>query len=115
MKSLRIKQIYIFLNLLFYKPFSVYSFFFNIDFCVVGFFLVVDIYRMSVIRTLTLLTIGATIALAQRRLALPDPRSCANRKCKHIHIFKKKLILDFMHLEFIMLNHDESKEPSRSI
>lgn len=36
--------------------------------------------RMSVIRTLALLTIGATIALAQRRLALPDPRSCANRK-----------------------------------
>ncbi|XP_055304851.1 uncharacterized protein LOC129569736 [Sitodiplosis mosellana] len=34
---------------------------------------------MSVLRTLTLLTIGATIALAQRRLALPDPRSCANR------------------------------------
>lgn len=37
-------------------------------------------YRMSVLRTLTLLTLGATIALAQRRLALPDPRSCANRK-----------------------------------
>lgn len=37
-------------------------------------------FRMSVLRTLTLLTIGATVALAQRRLALPDPRSCANRK-----------------------------------
>lgn len=36
--------------------------------------------RMSVLRTLALLTIGVTAALAQRRLALPDPRSCANRK-----------------------------------
>lgn len=35
---------------------------------------------MSVLRTLTLLAIGATVVLAQRRLALPDPRSCANRK-----------------------------------
>lgn len=35
---------------------------------------------MSVLRTITLLAIGATVALAQRRLALPDPRSCANRK-----------------------------------
>lgn len=43
-------------------------------------FLLVSLCRMSVLRTLTLLTIGATIALAQRRLALPDPRSCANRK-----------------------------------
>ncbi|KAL9702577.1 hypothetical protein quinque_006095 [Culex quinquefasciatus] len=34
---------------------------------------------MSVLRTLTLLAIGATVVLAQRRLALPDPRSCANR------------------------------------
>lgn len=35
---------------------------------------------MSVLRTLALLIIGVTAALAQRRLALPDPRSCANRK-----------------------------------
>lgn len=34
---------------------------------------------MSVLRTIALLTIGVTAALAQRRLALPDPRSCANR------------------------------------
>lgn len=27
----------------------------------------------------TVLALGATLALAQRRLALPDPRSCANR------------------------------------
>lgn len=38
------------------------------------------IFRMSVLRTLTLITLGAAVALAQRRLALPDPRSCANRK-----------------------------------
>lgn len=42
---------------------------------------------MSVLRTLTLLTIGATIALAQRRLALPDPRSCANRKYTTITLY----------------------------
>lgn len=35
---------------------------------------------MSVLQTLALLVIGATCILAQRRLALPDPRSCANRK-----------------------------------
>lgn len=35
---------------------------------------------MSVLRTLLLLALGATVTLAQRRLALPDPRSCANRK-----------------------------------
>lgn len=31
-------------------------------------------------RELTLLVIGAAMVLAQRRLALPDPRSCVNRK-----------------------------------
>lgn len=39
---------------------------------------------MSVLQTLALLVIGATCILAQRRLALPDPRSCANRKCFYI-------------------------------
>ncbi|KAH8412076.1 hypothetical protein KR222_008710, partial [Zaprionus bogoriensis] len=35
--------------------------------------------EMFVLRTLLLLAVSATVALAQRRLALPDPRSCANR------------------------------------
>lgn len=35
---------------------------------------------MSVLRTVLLLALGATMTLAQRRLALPDPRSCSNRK-----------------------------------
>ena len=35
--------------------------------------------KMSVLRTLALLVIGVTVVVAQRRLALPDPRSCANR------------------------------------
>lgn len=35
---------------------------------------------MSMLRTMLLLTLSATVTLAQRRLALPDPRSCANRK-----------------------------------
>lgn len=51
--------------------------------------------RMSVIRTLALLTIGATIALAQRRLALPDPRSCANRKYR-IHIHTLHVVIVFL-------------------
>lgn len=45
-----------------------------------NFFFFIFYYRMSVLRTLALLTIGVTAVLAQRRLALPDPRSCANRK-----------------------------------
>ena len=32
------------------------------------------------LRQLMLLVIGAAMVMAQRRLALPDPRSCANRK-----------------------------------
>lgn len=41
---------------------------------------------MSLLRTVLLLVFGATVALAQRRLALPDPRSCANRKyLEHIY------------------------------
>lgn len=37
--------------------------------------------RMSTaFRALVILVFGATLALAQRRLALPDPRSCANRE-----------------------------------
>lgn len=35
---------------------------------------------MALMRTMMLLALGATMTLAQRRLALPDPRSCSNRK-----------------------------------
>jgi hypothetical protein len=34
------------------------------------------------LRQLTLLLVGAAMVMAQRRLALPDPRSCANSKLK---------------------------------
>jgi hypothetical protein len=36
------------------------------------------------LRQLTLLLLGATMVLSQRRLALPDPRSCSNSKCQYI-------------------------------
>lgn len=35
---------------------------------------------MAVLQTLALVVIGLTAVMAQRRLALPDPRSCSNRK-----------------------------------
>ncbi|KAG5883056.1 hypothetical protein JTB14_010444 [Gonioctena quinquepunctata] len=34
---------------------------------------------IKMLREITLLVIGAVMVMAQRRLALPDPRSCANR------------------------------------
>lgn len=44
------------------------------------------------LRQLMLLVTGACMVVAQRRLALPDPRSCVNRKC--IRIQNKILICD---------------------
>lgn len=73
-------------------PFFWCIFYFNL---VSVFFYFFPTIEMSVIRTLTLLTIGATIALAQRRLALPDPRSCANRKYWQLIIEKKTYIILF--------------------
>lgn len=39
-----------------------------------------SLYRNKMLRRLALLIFGATMVVAQRRLALPDPRSCANSK-----------------------------------
>lgn len=49
------------------------------------------------LRTLLLLALGATVSLAQRRLALPDPRSCSNRKL----LFEAKLDLCLISLIFL--------------
>lgn len=46
--------------------------------------------ELTMFRELTLLVLGAAMVLAQRRLALPDPRSCANRKSA---VFPTTLIL----------------------
>lgn len=35
---------------------------------------------MSVLYSVLLIILGSILTVAQRRLALPDPRSCANRK-----------------------------------
>lgn len=50
----------------------------SINFVSILFYFSFSLLKMSAIRTLVLLAIYATVVLAQRRLALPDPRSCAN-------------------------------------
>jgi hypothetical protein len=42
--------------------------------------------EIKMIRRLVLLVFGATMVVAQRRLALPDPRSCANSKYTQISL-----------------------------
>lgn len=57
--------------------------------------------RMSVLRTLVLLAIGATVVLAQRRLALPDPRSCANREYWFSLCRSRSVTIEIIQYEFL--------------
>lgn len=67
-------------------------------------------------RQLTLLLVGAVAVMAQRRLALPDPRSCANSKCAistNISSFKRKITVDYKCIGTKIFKKKQSRKSCR--